>query len=108
MLAAPINPAHINTIQGVYPIRPKQFPAVGGTEGIGKILKIGKNVTRLKVGDLVYPKFLPDGNGIWSTHIKRASSNFDKVTLKTQLKYDKLSQFLISVGTAFHTTLILF
>jgi len=32
MLAAPINPADINMIQGVYPVRPK-LPAVGGNEG---------------------------------------------------------------------------
>jgi len=91
MLAAPINPAHINIIQGVYPIRPKQFPAVGGTEGIGKVIKIGNNVDRLQIGDLVYPKLMPDGNGVWSTHIKSESSNFDKVTLKTQLQYNKIS-----------------
>lgn len=29
VLAAPINPADINTIQGRYPVKP-QFPAVGG------------------------------------------------------------------------------
>ena len=91
MLAAPINPAHINTIQGTYPIRPKQFPALGGTEGIGKVIKVAKNVERLKMGDLVYPKLMPDGNGVWSTHIKSSASNFDKVTLKTQLEYNSKS-----------------
>ena len=91
MLAAPINPAHINTIQGIYPIRPKEFPAIGGTEGIGKVIKVGGNVKRLKIGDLVYPKLMPDGNGVWSTHIKTNASNFDKVTLKTQLEFDKVS-----------------
>jgi len=34
---------------------------------------------------------MPDGNGVWSTHIKSESSNFDKVTLKTQLQYNKIS-----------------
>ena len=91
MLAAPINPAHINTIQGTYPIRPKEFPAIGGTEGIGKVINIAKNVERLKIGDLVYPKLMPDGNGVWSTHIKSSASNFDKVTLKTQLEYNNMS-----------------
>ena len=43
MLAAPIHPSHINTIQGTYPIRPKSFPAVGGAEGIGKVIKVGAN-----------------------------------------------------------------
>lgn len=33
VLAAPINPADMNTIQGRYPVKP-QFPAVGGKWGI--------------------------------------------------------------------------
>lgn len=32
VLAAPINPADINTIQGRYPVKP-QLPAVGGKSG---------------------------------------------------------------------------
>lgn len=36
MCAAPINPADINTIQGVYPIKP-DLPAVAGNEGVGRV-----------------------------------------------------------------------
>jgi len=36
MIAAPINPADINMIEGTYSIRPK-LPAVGGNEGVGRI-----------------------------------------------------------------------
>lgn len=32
--ASPINPADINQIQGVYPVKPA-LPAVGGNEGFG-------------------------------------------------------------------------
>ena len=60
MLAAPINPAHINVIQGTYPIKPKSFPAVGGTEGIGQVHQVGSQVKRLKIGDLVFPS-IADG-----------------------------------------------
>ncbi|ETN78251.1 hypothetical protein NECAME_02957 [Necator americanus] len=37
-IAAPINPADINTLQGVYPIKP-QLPAVAGNEGYGRVEK---------------------------------------------------------------------
>lgn len=36
MLAAPINPADINTVQGVYPKKPV-LPAVGGNEGVAEV-----------------------------------------------------------------------
>ena len=92
MLAAPINPAHINIIQGTYPAGPKTFPAVGGSEGIGQVIKVGKRVTRLSVGDLVFPPMVLSGDGTWTTHIKEKESKFDKVMLKTQLEFEKLKK----------------
>ena len=85
MLAAPINPAHINIIQGTYPIKPKSFPAVGGTEGIGQVHQVGSQVKRLKTGDLVFPSI---SDGFWTTHVKGKESDFDKVTLKSQLAFE--------------------
>ena len=85
MLAAPINPAHINVIQGTYPIKPKSFPAVGGTEGIGQVHQVGSQVKRLKIGDLVFPSL---SDGFWTTHVKGKESDFDKVTLKSQLAFE--------------------
>ena len=38
MLAAPINPADINMIEGTYPVKPDKFPAIGGNEGVGEVL----------------------------------------------------------------------
>jgi mitochondrial enoyl-[acyl-carrier protein] reductase / trans-2-enoyl-CoA reductase len=51
-LAAPINPADLNQIEGVYPSKAKfhSLPgkegdwAVGGNEGVVKILNVGENV----------------------------------------------------------------
>uniref|UniRef100_A0A5S6QY26 Enoyl-[acyl-carrier-protein] reductase, mitochondrial n=1 Tax=Trichuris muris TaxID=70415 RepID=A0A5S6QY26_TRIMR len=54
-LASAINPADINTIQGVYPIRP-EVPAVAGMEGVMRIEEVGANVKDLKVGDKVIPR----------------------------------------------------
>ena len=59
-LAAPINPSDLNQIEGVYPSKAKFRPipdkdgdwAVGGNEGVVKILKVGDAVKQegLEVG----------------------------------------------------------
>lgn len=54
MVMAPINPADINMIEGVYPIRPN-LPAIGGNEGVGEIVAVGKGVRGLAVKDMVIP-----------------------------------------------------
>ncbi|XP_044758881.1 enoyl-[acyl-carrier-protein] reductase, mitochondrial [Coccinella septempunctata] len=76
MIAAPINPADINTIQGKYPVKPK-FPAVAGNEGVGEIVSIGPNVTELKVGDRVIP--LQSGLGTWRTHMSLSKEDVLKI-----------------------------
>ena len=65
MLAAPINPADINMIQGIYPVKPN-LPAIGGNEGVGKIVKKGNSVSNLQIGDWVVP--VQSGWGTWRTH----------------------------------------
>jgi trans-2-enoyl-CoA reductase len=64
-LASPINPADINTIQGVYAIKP-QLPAIGGNEGVAQVIKVGPQVTRLRVGDWVIPGL--SASGTWRSH----------------------------------------
>lgn len=64
MLAAPINPADINMIQGVYPVRPA-LPAVGGNEGVAEVVEVGSSVTGLQPGNWVIPSF--SGWGTWKT-----------------------------------------
>lgn len=61
MLAAPINPADINQIEGKYPVRPT-LPATPGFEGAGKIVDVGDNVTNVAGGD---PVILPHNTGTW-------------------------------------------
>lgn len=61
-LASPINPSDLNQIEGTYPVRPAQFPAVGGNEGVALVEDIGKGVTGLKAGDLVIPARTAIGN----------------------------------------------
>ncbi|MBN3326502.1 MECR protein, partial [Atractosteus spatula] len=64
MLAAPVNPADINMLQGTYPILPP-FPAIGGNEGVGEVVEIGTNVTAFRPGDWVIP--VDAGFGTWRT-----------------------------------------
>ncbi|XP_043388153.1 enoyl-[acyl-carrier-protein] reductase, mitochondrial isoform X7 [Chelonia mydas] len=54
MLAAPVNPADINMIQGTYALLP-DLPAVGGNEGVGQVVEVGSHVTSVKPGDWVIP-----------------------------------------------------
>ncbi|CAH1639138.1 unnamed protein product [Spodoptera littoralis] len=52
MLAAPVNPADINTIQGKYPVKLK-LPCIPGNEGVGIVEKIGSEVKKFCLGNKV-------------------------------------------------------
>ncbi|CAD7002606.1 enoyl-[acyl-carrier-protein] reductase, mitochondrial [Ceratitis capitata] len=65
MLAAPINPSDINTIQGKYPIK-LPLPAIAGNEGVAKVLKVGDNVKNFKQGQRVV--IVENALGTWRTH----------------------------------------
>uniref|UniRef100_A0A8D8SWJ9 Enoyl-[acyl-carrier-protein] reductase, mitochondrial n=1 Tax=Cacopsylla melanoneura TaxID=428564 RepID=A0A8D8SWJ9_9HEMI len=67
MLLAPVNPADINTIQGVYPVKPS-LPAVPGFEGVGEVVEVGSGVKDLSVGDRVIPD--TQHLGTWRTYGK--------------------------------------
>lgn len=64
-LASPINPADINTIQGVYAIKP-QLPAIGGNEAVAKVIGLGKDVSNLQESDWVLPTV--NASGTWRNH----------------------------------------
>ncbi|KAI9731836.1 MAG: mitochondrial 2-enoyl thioester reductase [Claussenomyces sp. TS43310] len=73
-LAAPINPADINQIQGVYPSKPpmtsllgtSQPSAVGGNEGCFEVLSVGASIKSFQKSDWVIMK--STGFGTWRTH----------------------------------------
>ncbi|POI22665.1 hypothetical protein CIB84_013587, partial [Bambusicola thoracicus] len=65
MLAAPINPADINMIQGTYALL-APLPAVAGNEGVGRVLEVGPGVVALSPGDCIIPA--DAGLGTWRTH----------------------------------------
>ena len=61
MLAAPINPADLNAIEGKYPGR-KEVPVTPGFEGAGTIVDLGSDVKNIARGALV---ILPHNIGTW-------------------------------------------
>lgn len=64
MLAAPVNPADLNTLEGKYGELPV-LPAIPGSEGVGRILKLGPGVTNFAPGDWA----LPMSRGTWAGHM---------------------------------------
>jgi len=64
MVAAPINPADINLIEGVYGTKPT-VPAVAGSEGMGIVVEKGNDVHGLNLTDHVIPV---KAAGTWCTH----------------------------------------
>ncbi|XP_072376308.1 enoyl-[acyl-carrier-protein] reductase, mitochondrial-like [Diabrotica undecimpunctata] len=71
VLSSPVNPVDINIIQGKYPVK-KIFPAVPGSEAVGKVIKVGKYVKDFKEGDHVVP--LEYNLGTWTTHMVLSKS----------------------------------
>ncbi|CAN4119018.1 unnamed protein product [Withania somnifera] len=84
LLAAPINPADINRIEGVYPNGPP-LPAVGGGEAVGEVHCVGSAVKAFSPGDLVirFP-YIPGG---WQTYIVEEESLLHKVDKSTPIEY---------------------
>lgn len=54
MLAATVNPADLNVIEGKYGELP-ELPAAIGNEGVGRVAALGEGTTGFAVGDLVLP-----------------------------------------------------
>ena len=64
MLAAPVNPADLNVIEGKYGELP-ELPAIIGNEGVGRVIGLGAATNGFSVGDLV----LPMRRGTWTQFI---------------------------------------
>ncbi|KJH41729.1 GroES-like protein [Dictyocaulus viviparus] len=82
-LGSPINPADLNMIEGVYPIKPT-LPAVGGNEGYGRVVKVGIGVKNLCVGDHVIPA--KSGQGTWRSDSHHKEDDLFRIdnTLSTE------------------------
>ena len=65
VLAAPINPSDVLTLTGDYGSLPP-LPAIGGNEGVGRVVDKAADVGGLAIGQTV---LLPVGSGTWTTHL---------------------------------------
>ena len=94
VLAAPINPSDVLTLTGEYGILPP-LPAVGGNEGVGKIVEHGPGVEQPAVGQTV---LLPVGIGTWSTHVVAPAAGL--VPLPNEADPKQLSMVTVNPPTA--------
>ncbi|CAG9531901.1 unnamed protein product, partial [Cercopithifilaria johnstoni] len=95
-MGAPINPADINQVQGVYPIKPP-LPAVGGVEGFGEVEEIGNEVKTLRTGDWVVPGISEAGS--WRTLGKHFERDLFKIA--KDLPFDSAATFKVNPPTAY-------
>ncbi|RKP09376.1 hypothetical protein THASP1DRAFT_28826 [Thamnocephalis sphaerospora] len=72
-LAAPVNPADINQVEGVYPISARSLPDVdgfiGGNEGVAEVVAVGERAAQqlnVQPGDWVLPAV--PAFGTWRTY----------------------------------------
>jgi trans-2-enoyl-CoA reductase len=100
VLAAPINPSDVLTLTGEYGLLPP-LPAVGGNEGVGRVIEAAPDVTALAVGTVV---LLPVGCGTWTTHLSLPAKAL--VPLPEGVDPVQLSMLTVNPPTALLLSLI--
>lgn len=93
MLAAPINPADLNVIEGTYGDLP-ELPATIGNEGVGRISSVGLGVTALNPGQLVLPMTF----GTWCQQMLVPASNV--IPLPEGLDTNQAAMLTVNPATA--------
>eukprot|EP01112_Ceratiomyxa_fruticulosa_P013155 TRINITY_DN3679_c0_g1_i1.p1 TRINITY_DN3679_c0_g1~~TRINITY_DN3679_c0_g1_i1.p1 ORF type:complete len:354 (-),score=78.73 TRINITY_DN3679_c0_g1_i1:136-1197(-) len=97
MLAAPINPADLNIIEGNYGIR-STLPAIAGLEGVGEVRAVGPDVkSGLKVGDKVIPS--SPGFGTWRSHALTTDDKLQKIA--NDLDLESAATLSVNPSTAY-------
>ena len=111
MLVAPINPADVNQIQGLYPSKPEMNTALGtseaaavaGNEGFGEVISTGSGVKGLSKGDWVIMK--STGQGTWRTHMAVDESKLLKIDNKEGLTPLQVGTVSVNPCTAYRMLL---
>lgn len=93
MIAAPINPADLNIIEGKYGELP-ELPAILGNEGSGRIAALGPGVTGFSVGDLVLTRTF----GNWTRRLVARAANV--IRLPANVDPLQASMFIVNPPTA--------
>ncbi|OJJ08961.1 hypothetical protein ASPVEDRAFT_145003 [Aspergillus versicolor CBS 583.65] len=107
LIAAPLNPADVNQIQGVYPSKPPfqttlgtlEPSAIGGNEGAFEVIGTGSEVKGLSKGDWVIMK--RTGQGTWRTHAQMDESQLIKIEDQTGLSPLQVSTVSVNPVTAY-------
>ncbi len=107
MLAAPINPADVNQIQGSYPTKPpftttlgtSKPSAVGGNEGVAEVLATGGECKTVGKGDWVIMK--RPGMGTWRTHMQVDEEEVMKIQNKEGLSVLQVGTVSVNPVTAY-------
>ncbi|CAL5866656.1 uncharacterized protein PFLUO_LOCUS865 [Penicillium psychrofluorescens] len=107
LLTAPMNPADVNQIQGVYPSKPpfqstlgtSEPAAVGGNEGAFEVISAGAGVKNLSKGDWVIMK--RTGQGTWRTHAQLEESQLIKIDNKEGLTPLQIGTVSVNPVTAY-------
>ena len=94
VLAAPINPSDLLTLTGDYGVLP-DLPAVGGNEGVGRVVETGSGVSQPSVGQTV---LLPVGSGTWASHLVTDAAGL--VSLPVEADPLQLAMLTINPPTA--------
>ncbi|KAJ5798243.1 uncharacterized protein N7503_007539 [Penicillium pulvis] len=107
LLTAPMNPADVNQIQGVYPSKPpfvstlgtSEPAAVGGNEGAFEVITTGAGVKNLSQGDWVVMK--KTGQGTWRTHAQMDESQLIRIENKDGLTPLQVGTVSVNPVTAY-------
>ncbi|KAI9873587.1 MAG: mitochondrial 2-enoyl thioester reductase [Pleopsidium flavum] len=107
LLTAPINPADINQIQGVYPSKapftsllgPPQPSAVAGNEGCAEVLSAGSGCKTVTKGDWVVMKYTSQGT--WRTHMQVDESKVLKIEDRSGLNATQVGTVSVNPCTAY-------
>lgn len=94
VLAAVINPADLNIIEGRYAFQPN-LPCIPGNEGVAVVEEVGYAVTNLVVGDRV---LLPPGFGSWREGGVWAAR--DLVKVPETISIEQAAMLRVNPGTA--------
>ncbi len=94
VLAAPINPSDVLTLTGQYGMLPP-LPAVGGSEGVGRVVELAPGTQGPAVGQTV---LLPAGSGTWSTHVVAPAARL--IPLPNEADAKQLAMLTVNPPTA--------
>lgn len=92
--AATIHPSDIGLIQGSYG-RLRELPAVGGREGVGKVVEVGSDVKEAVLHKVVA---VPDEAGAWQEYCQTDVENL--ILLPALVPYTQLAVALLNPMTA--------